>query len=106
MGDQTKIVYRASKVPLDKPYRACLTPLPPQAAQRAPEINGKTKLPGYGGFIPGAPTCIERNFYQTTDRCFNQQEQQSQADTLFRAQGARRDFRCDYDPNSHSQITR
>jgi len=77
MGDQTKIVYRASK-----------------AAQRAPEINGKTKLPGYGGFIPGAPTVIERNFYQTTDRCFNQQEQQSQADTLFRAQGARREFRA------------
>jgi len=58
MADEgrTKIVYRASK-----------------AASRAPALDNCTKLPGYGGFVPGANSMIERNYYETSGTCFNNQ---------------------------------
>jgi len=66
-----KIVYRASK-----------------AATRAPAFDSATKLPGYGGFVPGATGVIERNYYETSGQCFTQQQQPKQSHV-----GREREFR-------------
>lgn len=72
MAAETKIVYRAS-----------------QPTNRAPAFNAHMKLPGYSGFVPGATNVIEKNYYETSQRCFSKRQEARDADILSRAAGAR-----------------
>eukprot|EP00658_Telonema_sp_P-2_P028047 TRINITY_DN21571_c0_g1_i1.p1 TRINITY_DN21571_c0_g1~~TRINITY_DN21571_c0_g1_i1.p1 ORF type:complete len:254 (+),score=48.96 TRINITY_DN21571_c0_g1_i1:194-955(+) len=71
--DQKKIVYRASKT-----------------TARAPSMDPNMKVPGYGGFIPGAVQVIEKNYYETSDRCFAKHHAGPSVDAISRAAQARR----------------
>merc|ERR1712159_550279 len=37
---------------------------------RSPDAPTKMKIPGYSGYIPGAQSTIERNYFQVTRDCF------------------------------------
>eukprot|EP00656_Telonema_subtile_P043114 TRINITY_DN49518_c0_g1_i1.p1 TRINITY_DN49518_c0_g1~~TRINITY_DN49518_c0_g1_i1.p1 ORF type:complete len:231 (-),score=34.62 TRINITY_DN49518_c0_g1_i1:413-1105(-) len=82
---EPKTVYRTSKT-----------------VPRAPYFDAKTKLPGWGGFVPGAAAVIEKNYYETSQACFDAREEFLKSDALARAAGARRSFKPPGSMRSHA----
>jgi len=41
-----------------------------RAVPRSPDAPTKMKIPGYSGYIPGAQSTIESNYFQVTRNCF------------------------------------
>merc|ERR1711988_1363187 len=53
-SDRPKVVMRAAR-----------------AVPRSPDAPTKMKIPGYSGYIPGAQSTIESNYFQVTRDCFS-----------------------------------
>merc|ERR1711871_60103 len=45
-----------------------------RAVPRSPEAPSKMRMPGYSGYIPGAQSTIEQNYFQVTRKCYDQMD--------------------------------